>query len=54
MSFSRNCRKHFDKQWVSEVVSLGMVQSWLRDNQITVIESPPECQVGFESGTFQF
>ena len=54
MRFSRNCRKYFDKHWVSEAVSLGMAQSWLWDNQITVIKSSAECQVGFESGTFQF
>ena len=54
MRFSRNCRKHFDKHWVSETVPLGMTQSWLWDNQVTVIKSPSECQVGFELGTFRF
>ena len=54
MRFSRNCRKHFEKYWVSEAVSLGMAQSWLQGNQITVIKRPAECQVGFESGTFRF
>ena len=54
MRFSRICRKHFNKRWVSEAVSLGMAQSWLWDNQITVTSSPAECQVGFKSGTFRF
>ena len=52
MRFSLNCRKHFDKHWVSEAVSLGMAQSWLWDNRITDIKSLVECQVGFELGTF--
>ena len=52
MMFSCNRRKNFAKHWVREVVSLRVAQSRLWDNQITVIKSPAECQVGFESGTF--
>ena len=54
MRFSRNCRKHFDKHWVSEAVPLGIAESWLWDNQITVTKSPAECQLGFKLRTFQF
>ena len=54
MRFSCNCRKHFDKHWVSEAASLGIDESWLWDNQITAIKGPAEWQVGFESGTLRF
>ena len=47
MRISRNCRKYFDKHCVSEAVSLGMAQSWLRRNQIKVIKSQLSVKWGF-------
>ena len=40
--FSCDCRKHFDKHWISEVVYLGIAQIWLWGKQITVMKIPGE------------
>ena len=52
MRFSRKSRKHFDKHWGSEAISLGMAQSWLWDNQITVIKAQLCAKWGLNWGHF--